>query len=260
LNKVEIRFRQFAKIALSGRHGIGTFRPGPIPATARSERMVVEANSKVKCKSNSSATSKNDVSKGQMSIASFFSKKTTTVADVETPRQSEKSPAKASPSPGSCDTVHKKNLQPTFEDARCLDPVANVEAKTADNKTSGNPTIEISEEDCIVVGDSKPTDKSSHLKPPDTDMKKQPGSMSIVARDSKTKKFPSSNTTQQNTLRFVSSTNVDAAKVPSKHKTSRPPHPEGLVLSFESDVLMVSEFSAKFRLKNSDQVVSHSVE
>lgn len=221
--------------------------------------MVVDSTLKGKGKSQKSApiqqitAGKIETAKGQLSIASFFAKKPTPSTDTGTPLHIETNPAV---SLESCETAHKKNLQPCFEEVHSVESALDVEHECAPKKSgvSGNntpATVEANEEDCIVVSDSTATEgKPPILKKSEHSLKKKPSTSapaSSLNRETKTKKLAPTVPTQQNTLCF--SANIDSAKVPVKHKTSRPPHPEGIPLCYESDKLMIAEFSAKFRLQ-----------
>jgi hypothetical protein len=195
---------------------------------------------------NSMLAKKADAAKGQMSISAFF-KKPAQSAEPATPRPAERTNETATKSPAFGSDEPKKNLQPCFEESRsdpemaCVAVASCTPAHTLVAPKESNK--EDKEEDCVIVCEKAPVSKSIKKVQPAT--AKSVKSSSDVAKPSKNRELKVSVTKQQNTLHFNS--NQDTAKSAAKPVKTRPPHPEGLNLNCKSDVIMIAEFTSKFR-------------
>ena len=222
--------------------------------------MVVDASTAKIKKANAdaqSAAKKNENGK-QLSISSFFMKKST---DSETPRRS---PDSSSEIPESRDPAHHKNLKQCFEEVNddksnsrsgsTLSASKGGSDQPGETKGTGNET----EEDCLVIGESTPSSKTQiksktantiQSKNVELAKTKQHFGGSSSNRESKDKKQNASVTTLQNTLCF--SVESESNKAAPKQKAIRAAHPEGKSLKSHSDTLMIAEFCSKFRYRTS---------
>jgi hypothetical protein len=207
------------------------------------------ASSSQKTANNSVSSKKADAAKGQMSISAFF-KKPAQSADAGTPRPPKRTnelDTKAPPAVGNDEP--KKNLQPCFEESRSDPEIASVDvvSTTLADTSVKVPNNDDKEDDCVFICEKAPVSKSTKKDPPATSKSvKNNSEESKVSknRESKTAKL-SGMAKQQNTLHFNS--NQDTAKSATKPVKTRPPHPEGLNLDCKSDVIMIAEFTSKFR-------------
>jgi hypothetical protein len=208
------------------------------------------ASSTPKTATNSMVAKKADAAKGQMSISAFF-KKPAQSAETRTPRPPERtndSVTKSSADFGNDEP--KKNLEPCFEESRsdlevsCVDVVSATPTDT--HMVPKESKKDDKEDDCVIVCEKEPVSKAIKKDQPVTS--KSVKSTLDVNKSSKDREPKATKlsgmTKQQNTLHF---SNQDPAKSATKPVKTRPPHPDGLDLNCKGDVIMIAEFTSKFR-------------